>query len=120
VLKRWNRWRRSRRGIRARLVRPFLLPFFRSSLSSSPPFFHLQLTESTTVVDASFGEILTTCEKLRWVIANGEEILRPEQRPTPLILAHKKSKVVYEPLGVVAAIVSWNYRCVFSLLKSLL
>lgn len=28
---------------------------------------------------------------------------------TNLLLAHKKSKVVYEPLGVVAAIVSWNY-----------
>ena len=28
---------------------------------------------------------------------------------TNLLLAHKVSKVVYEPLGVVAAIVSWNY-----------
>ncbi|GAA5985650.1 hypothetical protein JCM11641_001462 [Rhodosporidiobolus odoratus] len=62
-----------------------------------------------TLVDAAFGEILTTCEKLRWVIANGESILKPEHRSTNLILAHKVSKVVYEPLGVVAAIVSWNY-----------
>ncbi|GAA5972474.1 hypothetical protein JCM3765_001212, partial [Sporobolomyces pararoseus] len=28
---------------------------------------------------------------------------------TNLLLAHKVSKVVYEPLGVVSAIVSWNY-----------
>lgn len=28
---------------------------------------------------------------------------------TNLLLAHKVSKVVYEPLGVVTAIVSWNY-----------
>ncbi|GAA5880462.1 hypothetical protein JCM8547_007900 [Rhodosporidiobolus lusitaniae] len=62
-----------------------------------------------TLIDAAFGEILTTCEKLRWVIANGEDVLKPEPRPTNLILAHKVSKVVYEPLGVVAAIVSWNY-----------
>ncbi|GAA6007415.1 hypothetical protein JCM11491_004155 [Sporobolomyces phaffii] len=62
-----------------------------------------------TLVDAAFGEILTTCEKLRWTIANGEEALKPEYRPTNLLLAHKVSKVVYEPLGVVAAIVSWNY-----------
>ncbi|KDE04182.1 hypothetical protein MVLG_05345 [Microbotryum lychnidis-dioicae p1A1 Lamole] len=62
-----------------------------------------------TLVDAAFGEILTTCEKLRWVIANGEDCLRPEPRPTNVVLAHKVSKVHYEPLGVVAAIVSWNY-----------
>ncbi|GJN93952.1 hypothetical protein Rhopal_007012-T1 [Rhodotorula paludigena] len=62
-----------------------------------------------TLVDAAFGEILTTCEKLRWVIANGESILSPSSRPTNLVLAHKVSKVVYEPLGVVAALVSYNY-----------
>ncbi|GAA6039336.1 hypothetical protein JCM8097_002804 [Rhodosporidiobolus ruineniae] len=62
-----------------------------------------------TLVDAAFGEILTTAEKLRWIIANGEDVLKPEHRSTNLVLAHKVSKVVYEPLGVVAAIVSWNY-----------
>lgn len=61
------------------------------------------------VVDAAFGEILVTAEKLRWVIANGEGILKPESRRTNLLLAHKVHKVVYEPLGVVCAIVSWNY-----------
>ncbi|KAK4048506.1 Meiotic Sister-Chromatid recombination aldehyde dehydrogenase [Microbotryomycetes sp. JL201] len=62
-----------------------------------------------TLVDAAFGEILTTCEKLRWVIANGEKILSPDKRPTNLLMAHKTSHVQYEPLGVVAAVVSWNY-----------
>ncbi|GAA5989899.1 hypothetical protein JCM10908_002367 [Rhodotorula pacifica] len=62
-----------------------------------------------TLVDAAFGEILTTCEKLRWTIANAESALAPDYRSTNLLLAHKVSKVVYEPLGVVAAIVSWNY-----------
>ncbi|GAA5962802.1 hypothetical protein JCM8115_001962 [Rhodotorula mucilaginosa] len=62
-----------------------------------------------TLVDAAFGEILTTCEKLRWTIANAEAALAPDYRSTNLLLAHKVSKVVYEPLGVVAAIVSWNY-----------
>jgi hypothetical protein len=64
---------------------------------------------SQTVVDAAFGEVLTTCEKLRWTIANGEDQLKTEPRTTNLILAHKVSEVRYEPLGVVAAIVSWNY-----------
>lgn len=53
--------------------------------------------------------MLTTCEKLRWTIANGEDQLKAESRPTNLILAHKVSEVRYEPLGVVASIVSWNY-----------
>jgi hypothetical protein len=87
----------------------------------------IQACSHPTVVDAAFGEILTTCEKLRWVLAYGEDSLKPESRPyfrfspahplpcspphcrTNMILAHKVSKVHYEPLGVVSAIVSWNY-----------
>lgn len=62
------------------------------------------------MLDAGFGEILTTCEKLRWTIQNGERYLKPEKRSTSLItMAHKTSYLHYEPLGVVAAIVSWNY-----------
>ena len=59
------------------------------------------------MIDAAFGEILTTAEKLRWSIANGEKVLGPETRGTNLLLAHKVSQVHYEPLGVVVAIVSW-------------
>lgn len=63
-----------------------------------------------TVVDAALGEIITTCSKMEWVLKYGERALRPSKRRTPLILIHKSSKVYYEPLGIVAAIVSWNYR----------
>ncbi|KAI5480677.1 aldehyde dehydrogenase [Pseudohyphozyma bogoriensis] len=62
-----------------------------------------------TLVDAAFGEILVTAEKLRWVIAYGEQYLTPESRPTNMLLAHKQSRLHFEPLGVVCAIVSWNY-----------
>ncbi|KAK4704146.1 hypothetical protein P7C70_g2068, partial [Phenoliferia sp. Uapishka_3] len=62
-----------------------------------------------TAIDASFGEILTTCEKLSWTMKYGEKWLKDEKRPTNLLLAHKVSKVRYEALGVVAAVVSWNY-----------
>lgn len=62
-----------------------------------------------TAIDAAFGELLTTCAKLQWTIANGERVLRPEQRSGNLLLAHKRCTVVHEPLGVVAACVSWNY-----------
>lgn len=33
-----------------------------------------------TMVDAAFGEILTTCEKLRWTISNAETVLAPDYR----------------------------------------
>ena len=70
------------------------------------PAFNLQ----KTMIDASLGEILVTCEKLRWLIANGKNVLRPEKRPvTSLLMMHKTAEIRYEPLGVVAALVSWNY-----------
>jgi hypothetical protein len=62
------------------------------------------------VIDAALGEVLTTCSKMDWLLRHGEKYLRPETRSSPLILGYKKAEVHYEPLGVVAAIVSWNYR----------
>ncbi|KZT72872.1 Aldedh-domain-containing protein [Daedalea quercina L-15889] len=62
-----------------------------------------------TLLDAALGEVLTTCSKLDWLINHGERYLRPERRRGNLLMFYKKSWVCYEPLGVVAAIVSWNY-----------
>lgn len=65
-----------------------------------------------TKLDALMGEIMVTLEKINWIIANGEKTLRPSQRPGPsnlLIGMMKNGEVRYEPLGVVSAIVSWNY-----------
>lgn len=65
-----------------------------------------------TKLDALMGEIMVTLEKLSWIISNGEKALRPSQRPGPsnlLIGFLKNGEVRYEPLGVVSAIVSWNY-----------
>lgn len=42
-------------------------------------------------------------------MSEGERVLRPERRSGNLLLAHKQCTVVHEPLGVVAACVSWNY-----------
>lgn len=52
----------------------------------------------------------TTCSKMDWLIDNGEYHLRPEKRRNNTLLLYKRAEVHYEPLGVVAAIVSWNYR----------
>jgi acyl-CoA reductase-like NAD-dependent aldehyde dehydrogenase len=62
------------------------------------------------VIDAALGEILTTCAKLEYLIDHGEAALKPEKRRSSNMMFYKSSKVYYEPLGVVAAIVSWNYR----------
>ncbi|KAI0275120.1 meiotic sister-chromatid recombination aldehyde dehydrogenase [Gloeopeniophorella convolvens] len=62
-----------------------------------------------TLIDAALGEILTTCSKMDWLLRHGEKYLSPETRSSTLLLFYKTSQVHYEPLGVVAAIVSWNY-----------
>lgn len=67
------------------------------------------LDSGKTMIDATLGEILVTVEKLRWTLRHGEKALRPEGRPTNLLMIYKKNMVVYEPLGVVCALVSWNY-----------
>ena len=75
--------------------------------SRSRPILNLLLA---LVIDAALGEILTTCSKMEWLINHGEEALRTETRSSNFMMFYKKSQVIYEPLGVVSAIVSWNYR----------
>ena len=48
-------------------------------------------------VDAVFGEILTACSKIDYLLKYGESALAPETRPTNLLLAHKVSKVYSHP-----------------------
>ncbi|KAK0507168.1 hypothetical protein JMJ35_010206 [Cladonia borealis] len=67
------------------------------------------LDSGKTKIDASLGEILVTVEKLKWTIQHGEKALKPERRPTNFLMMYKYNEVRWEPLGVVAACVSWNY-----------
>lgn len=67
------------------------------------------LDSGKTMVDAQLGEILVTTEKLQWTIKHGEKALRPSRRPTNMLMMYKRNTVHYESLGVVAALVSWNY-----------
>jgi len=62
-----------------------------------------------TKVDAVLGEVLTTCEKLRWTIGNAQQWLKPEYRESGPMNLHKTSRVEYTPVGVVGAIVAFNY-----------
>ncbi|KAJ6850655.1 aldehyde dehydrogenase 22A1 [Iris pallida] len=61
------------------------------------------------MVDASLEEIMTTCEKLTWLLAEGKKWLKPEYRSSGRSMLHKRANVEFYPLGVVGAIVSWNY-----------
>ena len=67
------------------------------------------LDSGKTKIDAALGEILVTAEKLKWTIRHGERLLRPERRPTNFLLMYKYNEVRWEPLGVIAACVSWKY-----------
>ncbi|MGJ8670318.1 MAG: aldehyde dehydrogenase family protein [Oceanococcus sp.] len=58
--------------------------------------------------NALLGEIMTVCNKLRWLMKYGEKHLKSESVPSG-ILMHKKGRIEYHPLGVVACIVPWNY-----------
>eukprot|EP00968_Pinguiococcus_pyrenoidosus_P018540 scaffold1951_cov258-Pinguiococcus_pyrenoidosus.AAC.9 len=61
------------------------------------------------LLDALLGEVLTTCEKIRCVCANGEKWLQREVRPNGPLMMHKTSYVEYHPLGVLGVIAPWNY-----------
>jgi acyl-CoA reductase-like NAD-dependent aldehyde dehydrogenase len=68
----------------------------------------VQRASGKTRENALLGEIWPVCEKLRWTIGNGEKHLQPEKVSSGL-LVHKSARLEYHPLGVVAAIVPWNY-----------
>ncbi|ODV91673.1 hypothetical protein CANCADRAFT_147326 [Tortispora caseinolytica NRRL Y-17796] len=64
-----------------------------------------------TMLDAAMGEIMVTLEKLNWVCLHGEKSIRKSTRPgsSNVFMKYKSAYVIYEPLGVVSALVSWNY-----------
>jgi acyl-CoA reductase-like NAD-dependent aldehyde dehydrogenase len=66
------------------------------------------LDSGKTRVDALFGEVLVTVEKLQWTIDHGEKALAVDRRPTNLMMFYKHNEIRYEPLGVVGACVSWK------------
>jgi acyl-CoA reductase-like NAD-dependent aldehyde dehydrogenase len=68
----------------------------------------VQRASGKTRENALVGEIWTVCEKLRWTIANGEKHLKAEKVSSGLFV-HKRARLEYHPLGVVAAIIPWNY-----------
>ena len=58
--------------------------------------------------NALIGEIWPVLEKLRWTAKNGEKHLRPESVSSG-VMVHKRARLEYHPLGVIGAILPWNY-----------
>ena len=52
---------------------------------------------------------MVTCEKLAWLADSGAEYLAPEYRSTGRMMIMKRVRVEFIPLGVIGAIVPWNY-----------
>ncbi|KAL9645439.1 hypothetical protein ABK040_002637 [Willaertia magna] len=62
-----------------------------------------------TLLEAHLGEVVMTCEKIRWLVTRGEQFLSPENRHVPLMMIYKLAEIRYLPLGVIGMIVPWNY-----------
>lgn len=58
--------------------------------------------------NALMGEVWTVLAKLRWTIQNGPKHLKAERVSSGLLM-HKKARLEYRPLGVIGAIIPWNY-----------
>ena len=55
------------------------------------------------------GEVLPSCEKIQWVIDNGEQVLSKQDRSAARIMIYKSAWVEYCPLGVLGVISPFNY-----------
>eukprot|EP00879_Flechtneria_rotunda_P025534 GHRR01027136.1.p1 GENE.GHRR01027136.1~~GHRR01027136.1.p1 ORF type:complete len:614 (+),score=214.33 GHRR01027136.1:630-2471(+) len=62
-----------------------------------------------TPLEAVLGEIVVTAEKLNWLIREGEAVLKPSKRRAGVMAFYKSARVEYVPVGVVGAIVPWNW-----------
>lgn len=40
------------------------------------------------MVDAAFGEVMVTCEKISWLIREGERYLKPEKRSPGVMVSY--------------------------------
>lgn len=70
-----------------------------------------------TMIDASLGEIMTTCEKLTWLLAEGEKWLKPEYR---LNDTKPKLHFVWPCKLSLSDIIFWNNMYLFIFYSSIL
>lgn len=61
-------------------------------------------------------EVANMDAKIKYDISNLDQWMKPWKRDTPLVLAPAKSRVVFQPLGVVCILGAWNFPLVTTLL----
>lgn len=59
--------------------------------------------------DALLAEVYPALDIIEYYKKHGERLLADKKVPTPLLMFGKKSRVIFEPLGVVLIISPWNY-----------
>jgi len=70
---------------------------------------HIQRDTGKSRSDALVSEIFGVLDHLVYIEKYAGKILRDKKVPTPLALMGKKSRIYYEPLGVILVISPWNY-----------
>lgn len=53
------------------------------------------------MLDAVLGEVVVTCEKIHWLVNEGEKWLKPEKRSAGIMSFYKSPRVEFHPVGVV-------------------
>jgi succinate-semialdehyde dehydrogenase/glutarate-semialdehyde dehydrogenase len=70
----------------------------------------LTAEQGKPLVESYTMELLPTVDALKWIADSGADILADERLSMPqAFLKTKRSKFVYEPIGVVGVIAPWNY-----------
>ncbi|KXZ42649.1 hypothetical protein GPECTOR_127g527 [Gonium pectorale] len=99
-------WRNSSFSQRRKLLR-ILLKFI---IENTETICRVSARDSgKPLLDAILGEVVVTCEKIHWLCNEGERYLRPERRSSGIMSFYKSARVEFHPVGVVGAIVPWNY-----------
>ena len=76
----------------------------------------IEREQGKPAAEAYLVELFPAAEALKHLARHAEDLLRDEPvEAEVLLLAHKESRIVYEPLGVVLAITPWNYPFLISL-----
>lgn len=71
------------------------------------------------MTDALMMEVFPVVDTITYYQKRAPKFLADERVATPILLAGKKSRVYYEPMGVVLVIAPWNYPFHLSVIPSL-
>lgn len=61
------------------------------------------------LLEAYSQDIFIAAESVRWTPRAAERVLRPRRLTAPLLVGHKRPRILREPLGVVGIVSPWNY-----------